>query len=163
MKISNEMSATTTTNNNSSMKNMMGRRTDLILYNSSNVAICLSELKDGLCKSSSTTQESKAIRCTKSLQTYNEMLNGNKNVWSMDWNGCRGYVYALIKDESLDVDVAVRVSEVMIPRCEEEMTEFKQALLNIYELREQLLKYESELPNAFVDTESVLQVYHSPK
>lgn len=49
--------------------------------------------------------------------------------------GCRGYVYALIKDESLDVDVAVRVLEVMIPRCEEEMTKFKQALLNIYELR----------------------------
>ncbi|KAI8361780.1 hypothetical protein EDC96DRAFT_576004 [Choanephora cucurbitarum] len=129
----------TTTTNNSSIKNMMGRRTDLILYNSSNVAICLSELKDGLCKSNSATQESKAIRCTKSLQTYNEMLNGAKNVWSMDWN------------------------EVMIPRCEEEMAEFKQALLNIYELKEQLLKYDSELSNAFVDTESVLQVYHSPK
>ena len=67
MKIQNEMSSSV----KGSCRNIMGRRSDIILYNSKKVPLCLSEVKDGRSTTETTSQESKSIRCTKSLQVYN--------------------------------------------------------------------------------------------
>ncbi|KAI8379859.1 hypothetical protein EDC96DRAFT_115695 [Choanephora cucurbitarum] len=69
-----------------SCSNLMGRRSDLVLYNKNNVVLCLSELKDGNSESSSTKQESKSLRYSKSLLSYNKPFS-QKDIWSPDWNG----------------------------------------------------------------------------
>ena len=69
------------------IKNLMGRRSDLIAYNQKKVPVCLCEVKDGCSSTESTRQESKSIRCTKSLQLYNAVINGSDSIWSLDMNG----------------------------------------------------------------------------
>ncbi|KAI8372419.1 hypothetical protein BD560DRAFT_446426 [Blakeslea trispora] len=51
-----------------SCKNIMWRRSDILLYSSKKIPVCLSEVKDDRSSSESISQEPKSIRCSKSLQ-----------------------------------------------------------------------------------------------
>ena len=48
--------------------------------------LCLEESKDGSSLSDEIAQDSKSLRCTKSLYAYNSSLR-NKLMWSMNWSG----------------------------------------------------------------------------
>lgn len=86
-KRSKKTNSSATNTNLTTIKNLMGRRSDLVAYNHKRIPVCLCEVKDGLSDSATTRQESKSIRCSKSLQVYNKVLNGPESIWSLDMNG----------------------------------------------------------------------------
>ncbi|KAI8372663.1 hypothetical protein EDC96DRAFT_55738 [Choanephora cucurbitarum] len=83
-KIINELASSSS--NNNSCSNVMGRRSDLVLTNKHGVDLCLVESKNGSSCYEEIAQDSKSVRCTKSLYAYNSALN-HQCLWSMNWNG----------------------------------------------------------------------------
>lgn len=81
-KLINELASSNNTNTN----NIMGRRSDLSLRNQCGVDLCLVEFKNGSSLGDEIAQDSKSLRCTKSLYAYNSALS-NKLMWSMNWSG----------------------------------------------------------------------------
>ncbi|KAI8366974.1 hypothetical protein EDC96DRAFT_161590 [Choanephora cucurbitarum] len=84
-KIVNEL-ASSSNINNANTSNIMGRRRDLTLRNKRGVDVCLVEFKNGSSLGDEIAQDSKSLRCTKSLRAYNSTLS-NKLMWSMNWSG----------------------------------------------------------------------------
>ncbi|OBZ83498.1 hypothetical protein A0J61_08456, partial [Choanephora cucurbitarum] len=156
MKIQNEMSSSV----KGSCRNIMGRRSDIILYNSKKVPLCLSEVKDGRSTTETTSQESKSIRCTKSLQVYNTCLSGSSSIWSLDWCGTRGYIYHLKRHE--EVDVVLPGKTLSIPKTKEELDDLESTLLALYELKNFLVEYEGSLKEDFDANHDEGYIFHTP-
>ncbi|KAI8330150.1 hypothetical protein EDC96DRAFT_528846, partial [Choanephora cucurbitarum] len=129
MKIANELSFS----NNGLCKNVMGRRSDLILYNSKKTALCLSEAKNGRSISDDISQQSKSIRCSKSLQAYNRLIGGSDSIWSFDWSGTRGHLYSLMKYEGVDVVLPGRT--LCLPTTASQIEDLQATLVAFYELK----------------------------
>ncbi|KAI8362739.1 hypothetical protein EDC96DRAFT_512416 [Choanephora cucurbitarum] len=141
-------------------KSTMGRRSDMVLYNKQKLAICVSELKDGSCSSSSSKQQSKSIRCSKAIQAYNSMFGGAKNTWSLDWNGPSGYIYFLTEHEG--TKVVLPGKSLIIPSDEYELDQFEETLVALFELKNALVTYNSQLQKEPVEEEENDQIYNSP-
>ncbi|OBZ86653.1 hypothetical protein A0J61_05295 [Choanephora cucurbitarum] len=143
-----------------SCSNLMGRRSDLVLYNKSNVVLCLSELKDGNSESNSIKQEAKSLRCSKSLLSYNKPFS-QKDIWSLDWNGFSGYTYYLKSYN--DVTVVLPGRSLSIPLVKDSIDDFEDTLIALYEFKEHMLEYDHSLSQEFTASMSdELKVYHSP-
>ncbi|OBZ80682.1 hypothetical protein A0J61_11269 [Choanephora cucurbitarum] len=156
MKIANELSSS----NKESCKNVMGRRSDLILYNSKKTALCLSEAKNGRSTSDDISQQSKSIRCSKSLQAYNRLIGGSTSIWSFGWSGTRGRLYSLVKYEGVDVVLPGRT--LCLPTTADRIESLQATLIAFYELKNFISSYNRELVDEFVKVNEHEQVFHSP-
>ncbi|KAI8375540.1 hypothetical protein BD560DRAFT_71763 [Blakeslea trispora] len=112
----NESSKATST---TAIKNLMGRRSDLIAYNKKKIPVCLCEVKDGMTSSASIKQESKSIRCSESLKLYNLSIGSSDHIWSLDWSRDCGYIYYLTSHE--DVDVVLPGRRLSLPLVVEDV------------------------------------------
>ncbi|OBZ89078.1 hypothetical protein A0J61_02870 [Choanephora cucurbitarum] len=146
----NECAATPTT---TAIRNLMGRRSDLVAYNEKKVPVCISEVKDGKSSYSSMTQESKNIRCTKSPQVYNALAGGSDST--------SGYMYYLKEFEG--IDVVLPGKRLKLPIRVKETDELEVTLVAIYELKAFIKEYSSQLLDQLTAAEKATQVYHSPK
>ncbi|KAI8380355.1 hypothetical protein BD560DRAFT_458107 [Blakeslea trispora] len=134
-----------------SCKNIMGRRSDMILYNNKKVPLCLSEVEDGRSTAETVSQESKSIRCSKSLQVYNTCLKGPDSIWPLDWCG---------KYEG--VDVILPGKKLAIPKTEEELDDLEMTLVALYELKHFLMGYNGDLEEDFVEEHEEGLIFHTP-
>ncbi|KAI8357805.1 hypothetical protein BD560DRAFT_406180 [Blakeslea trispora] len=146
--------------NLTAIKNLMGRRSDLVAYNNKKIPVCLCEVKDGLSDSATTHQESKSIRCSKSLQLYNKVMNGPESIWSLDLNGQEGYLYYLTRHE--DIDVVLPGKRLFVPFCVEEVDSLEDTIEALYELRNCLKEYSEALREEYLGETSTGQTYHTP-
>ncbi|KAI8352151.1 hypothetical protein EDC96DRAFT_518241 [Choanephora cucurbitarum] len=159
-KRSKKTNSSATNTNLTTIKNLMGRRSDLVAYNHKKIPVCLCEVKDGLSDSSTTHQESKSIRCSKSLQVYNKVMNGPESIWSLDMNGQEGYLYYLTRYE--DIDVVLPGKRLFIPFCPEEINSLENTIEALYELKNCLKEYSNALSEENLGGTSLGQTYHTP-
>ncbi|KAI8378918.1 hypothetical protein BD560DRAFT_421616 [Blakeslea trispora] len=143
-----------------SCKNVMGRRSDILLFTNKKVPVCLSEVKDGRSSRDSISQESKRIRCSKSLQVYNTCLGGSNSIWSLDWCGTCGYIYYVTSHEGVNVVLPGR--KLQLPKKEEDLDKLEQTLIALYELKNFLVEYDAGLGEAFVEGHENAQIFHTP-
>ncbi|KAI8342224.1 hypothetical protein BD560DRAFT_493369 [Blakeslea trispora] len=154
-----KMKLTSKKTSNTTCKSTMGRRSDMVLYNKQKLAICVSELKDGSCSSSSSKQQSKSIRCSKAIQAYNSMFGGAKNTWSLDWNGPSGYIYFLTEHEG--TNVVLPGKSLIMPNDESDLDQFEETLVALFELKNALVIYNNQLQKEPVEEEENDQIYNS--
>ncbi|KAI8363996.1 hypothetical protein EDC96DRAFT_208911 [Choanephora cucurbitarum] len=140
------------------IKNLMGRRSDLIAYNQKKVPVCLREVKVGCSSTESTRQESKSIRCTKSLQLYNAVINGSNSIWSLDMNGQEGYLYYLTKR-----DVVLPGKRLSVPLVKQDIASLEVTIKALYELKNCIKQYNEKLTSSYRLESNIDQVYHTSR